>query len=62
MKKTPKQQTQIRMDDDLKDRIRKYQRRFERETGAEISFSGAVRLLIEKGIDSAEQRPAGQKP
>ena len=58
MKKTgPKQQAQIRMDDDLKDRIRKYQRRFEKETGLEIGFSEAVRLLVEKGIDSVERKP-----
>ena len=43
-------QTQIRMSDVLKSRIRKYQATVRRETGLQISFSTAVRALIEKGL------------
>ena len=49
-----KRQHQIRMDDGLKDRIRKYQQRVERDTGLEVSFSSAVRSLIEKGLEAAQ--------
>jgi hypothetical protein len=47
-----KQQNQIRMDDELKDRIRKYQQKVMKSTGLEVSFSSAVRSLIEKGLDT----------
>ena len=49
-----KRQQQIRMDDALKDRIRKYQQKVERDTGLEVSFSSAVRSLIEKGLEAAQ--------
>lgn len=57
MKKTNhssnKSQNQIRMDDDLKARIRKYQEKLEKTTsGLEVSFSSATRLLIEKGLEA----------
>ena len=61
MKKKPsddrpngKRQHQIRMDDGLKVRIRKYQQRVECVTGLEVSFSSAVRSLIEKGLEAAQ--------
>jgi hypothetical protein len=54
MKKTmngSKSQNQIRMDDALRQRIRKYQQKLEKATGLEVSFSSTVRLLIEKGLE-----------
>lgn len=47
--------TQIRMRADLKDRVRKYQKRLREETGVETTFSAAVQALIgqalvEKGL------------
>jgi predicted DNA-binding protein len=44
-------QNQIRMSDDLKDRIRKYQKKLKSEGGLDVSFSSAVRALIEKGLE-----------
>ena len=38
------------MSDELKDRVRKYQQRKQRETGLRISFSNAVRSLLEKAL------------
>ena len=43
-------QTQIRMSLDLKDRIRRYQAKLQKDTGVEITFTTAVRALIEKGL------------
>jgi hypothetical protein len=43
-------QTQIRMSLDLKERIRKYQAKLRKETGVEITFTTAVRALLEKGL------------
>lgn len=48
---TNKEQTQIRMDQALKKRIRKYQVIFEKENGVNISFSSATRILVEKQLD-----------
>jgi hypothetical protein len=50
-KDTNKSQTQVRMDEALKDRIRKYQRQLEKQTDTNISFSSAARSLIEKQLD-----------
>jgi hypothetical protein len=48
-----KSQHQIRMDDVLKTRIEKYQAQIDKTMGGlEVSFSGAARLLIEKGLDA----------
>ena len=49
-----KQQQQVRMDDDLKARIRKYQQQVGKDTGLEVSFSSAVRSLIEKGLEAVQ--------
>lgn len=49
-----KRQQQIRMDDALKDRILTYQQKVEKDTGLEVSFSSAVRSLIEKGLEAAQ--------
>jgi hypothetical protein len=46
-------QTQVRMSDALKARIRKYQQKIHKDTGFTISFSTAVRTLIERGLDEA---------
>lgn len=43
-------QTQIRMSLDLKKRIREHRARIRTETGADVTFSQAVRALIEKGL------------
>lgn len=51
-----KRQQQIRMDDHLKSRIRKYQEKVQVETGLEVNFSTIVRTLIEKTLD-AEKIP-----
>ena len=40
----------LRMPKDLEDRIQKYRERFRKKTGVEISWSVAVRTLIEKGL------------
>jgi transposase len=55
-KKSSKHQQQIRMDDDLKSRIRKYQERVEKSTGLEIGFSSVVRVLIEAGLKAEAAR------
>lgn len=49
-----KRQQQIRMDDDLKARIRDYQQKVQKETGLEVNFSTIVRTLIEKALDAAK--------
>jgi hypothetical protein len=58
MKKTPngnnKSQNQIRMDDVLKERIRKYQQKLEKASDIEVSFSSATRSLIEKGLEAVK--------
>lgn len=46
-------QNQIRMTDDLKDRIHKHQEKLRKETGLQVNFSEAVRALIEKGLEEA---------
>lgn len=43
-------QTQIRMSEELKARVRAYQKKLQAETGVEINFTTAVRALIEKGL------------
>lgn len=45
-------QNQIRMDDELQARVHKYRLKFEKETGLKVSFSSAVRLLVEKGLEA----------
>jgi len=49
-----KRQQQIRMDDDLKERVNAYREKLEREKDLEVSFSSAVRSLIEKGLEAAQ--------
>jgi len=44
-------QTQIRMSDALKGRIRKYQAVMRKKTGLRVSFSNAARSLLEKSLD-----------
>jgi hypothetical protein len=44
-------QTQLRMSDELKDRIHEYQEQVKKKTGFEITFSVAVRTLIERGLE-----------
>lgn len=44
-------QTQVRMSDNLKERIREYQQQVKDRRGYEIGFSAAVRSLIEKGLE-----------
>jgi hypothetical protein len=46
-------QTQVRMTDSLKGRIRKFMEETRQETGFKISFSVAVRVLIEKGLGAS---------
>jgi len=46
-------QTQVRMSDGLKGRIRDYQDRICKATRFKISFSTAVRVLIEKGLEAS---------
>jgi hypothetical protein len=50
---TRKKQNQIRMDEALKTRIRKYQKQEGERIGFEVSFSAAVRKLIDMGLESA---------
>ncbi len=40
----------LRMPADLEEQIRKFQERFRKETGVEIKFSAAIRLLVQKGL------------
>lgn len=50
----PKKQTNvlmIRMTDDLRDRVRKYQASMQEETGFQIGFATAARRLIEECLD-----------
>jgi predicted DNA-binding protein len=47
-------QNQIRMTDDLKDRIHEYQKKLHREKGIQVNFSEAVRALIERGLKEAK--------
>jgi hypothetical protein len=46
-------QNQIRMTDELKARIHKYQDKLQHEKGIEINFSEAVRALIDRGLKEA---------
>ena len=50
---TNKSQNQVRMDETLKARIRKYQKKLE-TSGLEVSFSSATRSLIEKGLEAVK--------
>lgn len=47
---TNKSQNQVRMDETLKARIFKYQKKL-KTSGLEVSFSAAARSLIEKGLE-----------
>jgi hypothetical protein len=51
-KETPvrKEQTQIRMDKGMKERVRRFIEKFENTTKAEIGFSEAVRVLLERAL------------
>lgn len=46
-------QTQIRMSSVLRARIEKYQKSVEKQTGLKVTFSTAVRALLEKGLEAA---------
>jgi len=50
MKRSTTKQNQIRMTDDLKARIRAYQDKVHKDTGAEVNFSEAVRALLDKSL------------
>jgi hypothetical protein len=43
----------FRMSESLKGRVLKYQKRREKETGLDITLAGAIRDLIEKGLEAA---------
>ena len=47
-------QNQIRMTDDLKERIHEYQKKVFKETGIELNFSETVRSLVEKSLKAAK--------
>lgn len=47
-----RRQQQIRMEDDLKSRIHKYQEEESKRVGYEVTFSAVVRKLIEKGLEA----------
>ena len=46
-------QNQIRMTDDLKTRIRKYQEKLHKDTGMEANFSETVRALLDQALKAA---------
>lgn len=46
-------QNQIRMTDELKARIRKYQERLRKDTGAQVNFSETVRALLDQSLKAA---------
>jgi hypothetical protein len=46
-------QNQIRMTDDLKDRIHKYREKLHKDTGLEPNFSEAVRALLDTALKQA---------
>ncbi len=48
-----KHQQGVRMDESMEARVRKYADRLSKETGLEVSFSSAVRKLIEKGLEAS---------
>jgi len=50
-----KSQNQIRMDDELKARVGKYQQYLLKTTSLEVSFSAAVRALLEDGLTRFEK-------
>jgi hypothetical protein len=47
-----KRQHQIRMDDVFRGRIRDYQKKLIKETGMDVTLSGAMRSLIEKALQA----------
>jgi hypothetical protein len=49
--KAAKQQMQIRMDDQMKRRVREYMKQFEKKTHAKIAFSEAVRMLVTRSLE-----------
>jgi hypothetical protein len=50
-------QTQIRMAKPLRDRIQKFRNKFQKKTGAQLTFSEAVRTLLEQALSTHEQGP-----
>jgi hypothetical protein len=49
-----KTQTQIRMDDRMKERVRSFQAKFKKKTRAKVvTFSDAVRELLNQALDQA---------
>lgn len=50
MKRAQTKQNQIRMTDDLKARIRKYQDKLHKDTGMEANFSETVRALLDRAL------------
>lgn len=51
-------QQQIRMDLAQHERVLKYQKQILKETGVDVSFSQAVRSLLDKGLDVVVQTTA----
>jgi hypothetical protein len=47
-------QNQIRMTEEFKNRIHKYQKKVQQDTGAVIDFSEAARALIDRGLKEAK--------
>jgi hypothetical protein len=54
-KPKPAEQTQVRMPPALKERVRKYQMRVQQKTGVQVSWSAAVRALIERSLELDER-------
>jgi hypothetical protein len=50
-----KSQNQIRMDDELKERIGKYQQYLLKTTSLEVSFSASVRSLLDDALTRFEK-------
>ena len=50
---TTKVQTQIRMSDEMRARIEAYQRKLQRDNVERVTFTAAVRALLERGLRGA---------
>jgi|GEM_PF-2998661 hypothetical protein len=45
------EQTQVRLDARMKERIRTFQVQFKKKTRSEIGFSEAIRVLLERSLE-----------
>jgi hypothetical protein len=45
------EQTQVRLDARMKERIRTFQVKFKKKTRSEIGFSEAIRVLLEQSLE-----------